>query len=96
MPRGDGYGGRRAQRWVAAVLNQHGTTCHLCRHGGAESADHIKPRATHPWLMYDVTNGRPVHHRACPVCGRTCNTSRGTDPIRTAEPLDRLAEWGGQ
>lgn len=95
MPRGDGYGGRKARRWVAAVLDRYGTRCHLCRHEGAESADHLITRSEllrigRPELMYAVTNGRPVHHRACPVCGVACNTRRKDAPLTTAEPVDAL------
>lgn len=91
MPAGDGYGGRQAVAWVASVLRHYGTTCHLCRHGGADSADHVKPRSTHPHLMYDLGNGRPVHHRPCPTCQRTCNISRKDKPMTTADPVDALA-----
>ena len=90
MPAGDGYGGRAARRWVAAVLDTYGTSCHLCGHPGAESGDHIKPRATHPELMYVVENGRPVHHQPCPVCGVRCNSRRKAKPLVTAEPVDRV------
>lgn len=90
MPRGDGYGGRRAQEWVAAVLDTYGTTCHLCRHGQADSADHLQPRATHPELMFTVSNGRPVHHRPCPACGRRCNISRKATPLTAAPTVDAV------
>lgn len=91
MPRGDGYGGKPAQRWVAAVLAELGDTCHLCGHAGADSADHLKPRATHPHLMYDVRNGKPVHHKPCPVCGVRCNIRRKAKPLVGVAPLDALA-----
>lgn len=95
MPRGDGYGGRAARRWVALVLDTYGTTCHLCGHGGAESADHLTPRAELARRgqldrMYDVKNGRPAHHRPCPVCGVRCQTRRKDKPLTRAEPLDRV------
>jgi hypothetical protein len=95
MPRGDGYGGRRAQRWVAGVLDRYGTTCHLCHHPGATSADHVVPRSQlvrrgllH--LMYDIDNGRPAHHAPCPVCGVRCQLRRKDKPLTAAPPLDRL------
>lgn len=91
MPAGDGYGGRRAQAWVAAVHRRYGTTCHLCHHAGADSADHLQPRATRPDLMYDVDNGRPVHHRRCPVCGVACNIARKSRPLAVAPERDELA-----
>ena len=90
MPRGDGYGGRPAQRWVALVLDTYGTTCHLCQHPGADSGDHLLPRSTHPHLMYDVGNGRPAHHQPCPVCGVRCQTRRKDKPLTAAEPIDRV------
>lgn len=90
MPRGDGYGGRPAQRWVAAVLERDGDTCHLCGHAGAESADHLKPRETHPHLMYDVANGKPVHHQPCPVCGVRCNIRRKSKPLTAVGPVSAL------
>jgi len=84
------WGGRAAQRWVAAVLDRYGTTCHLCQHEGAESGDHVQPRSTHPWLALDVTNGRPVHHKPCPVCGVRCNIRRKAKPLTAAAPVDGL------
>lgn len=39
------WGGRRSQRLVLAVLSTKGRTCHLCRLGGANSADHEPPRS---------------------------------------------------
>lgn len=100
MPRGDGYGGRRAQAWVAGVLRTYGTTCHLCRHGGAESADHLVTRAEmvatgRLHLMFSVANGRPVHHRPCPSCGVRCNTRRKAKPMRHADPVDALGFFEG-
>jgi hypothetical protein len=90
MPRADGYGGRQAQRWVASVLATYGDRCHLCHHGDADSGDHIKPRSTHPDLMYVTSNGRPVHHQPCPHCGQRCNVKRKDTPMRSAEPRDAL------
>lgn len=90
MPRGDGYGGRRAQAWVAAVLRTYGSTCHLCHHPGADSGDHLQPRATHPELMYVVANGRPVHHKPCPTCGVSCNLRRKAKPLQLAPQRDEL------
>lgn len=91
VPAGDGYGGRRAQAWVRAVHNRYGTTCHLCGHEGADSADHLHTRLARPDLMYDVDNGRPVHHRRCPVCAVACNTHRGTKALAIAPARDELA-----
>ena len=66
------WGGRRAQAWSAAVLQEHGTTCWLRLDGCtlvATTGDHVLSRHTHPHLAYDVSNGRP----AC----LHCNSSRG-------------------
>lgn len=90
MPRGDGYGGRRAQAWVQLVLARYGSTCHLCHHAGADSADHLQPRATRPELMYEVTNGRPVHHKRCPTCGVSCNIKRKAKPLSAAPERDEV------
>jgi hypothetical protein len=78
---------------VAAVLDTYGTRCHLCGHEGAESADHLVPRSDPDRgraLMYVVGNGRPAHHKPCPVCGVRCQLRRKDKPITTAPPLDRL------
>ena len=91
MPRGDGYGGRAAVQWVAAVLRTYGTTCHLCRHGAADSGDHLLTRAARPELMYVVSNGRPVHHKPCPTCGVRCNLRRKAKPLLVAPERDELA-----
>jgi hypothetical protein len=91
MPKGDGYGGRRAQAWVAAVLGEYGDRCHLCRHGQADSADHLTPRSTRPDLMFTVANGRPAHHKPCPTCGIRCNNVRKDAPLTQPPPVDSRA-----
>lgn len=78
-----GWGGRRAQRFTALVLHTYGTTCHLCGHAGADSADHLLTRSTRPDLAYHLGNARPAHHRPCPTCGVRCNTRRGARPLDT-------------
>lgn len=83
------WGGRRAQDLVARCLAAWGTTCHLCGHGQAESADHLLPRATHPELTWVLDNLRPAHHRACPTCGVRCNNARKDRPL-TAVSVDGL------
>lgn len=88
------WGGRRAQAWVAAVLDTYGTTCHLCGHDGADTGDHLVPRsdpARGEALAYVVANGRPAHHKPCPTCGKRCNIVRKADALTTAEPVDALA-----
>lgn len=95
VPRGDGYGGRAAARWVQLVLDTYGTTCHLCGHDGAESADHLTTRAElarrgELARMYDVENGRPAHHKPCPVCGVRCNSRRKDTPLTVAPAVDNV------
>ncbi len=84
------WGGRAAAAWVAAVLAEYGTTCHLCRHDQADSGDHLRPRSTHPDLALVVSNGRPVHHKPCPTCGIRCNIVRKAKPLTAADPVDAL------
>jgi len=95
MPAGDGYGGRRAQAWVRAVLDTYGLRCHLCRcdpdQAPADSADHLQTRQDRPDLMFVVANGRPVHHRRCAVCGQACNIKRRADRLTSTQPVDALA-----
>jgi hypothetical protein len=77
------WGGRRAQRFTSRVLELYGTTCHLCGHEGADSADHLLTRSSRPELAYVLSNARPAHHRPCPYCGLRCNTRRGVRPLET-------------
>ncbi|ANA87604.1 polynucleotide kinase [Gordonia phage Jeanie] len=62
------WGGRRAARLRAATLEAYGTTCHLCGRPGADSADHLIPRALGGPDTLD--NLRPAH--------LACNQRRGT------------------
>lgn len=87
----DGWGGQAARRWVQLVLAEHGDVCHLCLHAGADSGDHVHPRKTHPELAYDPKNGRPVHHKPCPVCGLRCNIKRKAKPLTRPPNVDGLA-----
>lgn len=95
MPKGDGYGGAPAARWVAIVLKRDGDLCHLCRHVGADSADHIVPRVElvargQLDRLYDPTNGKPVHHKPCPVCGVRCNSRRKAKPLDALPAVDAV------
>ena len=77
------WGGRRAQSWSAAVLREQGRVCALRLEGCtlvATTADHVKPRSTHPHLQYDPANGRPS-------CSH-CNSSRGARALRTVDQVD--------
>ena len=92
----DNYGGRAAQRWVAAVLDRFGTRCHLCGHAAADSADHLVTRRElrergRLDLLYSIDNGRPVHHKPCPVCAVRCNIRRKDKPLDGAIARDELA-----
>ncbi|GMV27712.1 MAG: HNH endonuclease [Phycisphaerae bacterium] len=62
------WGGRRAARLRAATLDAYGTVCHLCGRPGADSADHLIPRALGGPDTLD--NLRPAH--------KSCNSARGT------------------
>lgn len=72
---------RMLVRWT---LRSQGTVCHLCNHGGADSADHVIPRAEDPGKTYDASNLRPVHHKPCPACGIRCNMVRGSLSVTAA------------
>lgn len=91
----NGWGGRRAQRLVAATLTDKGRICWLCGLEGADSADHDPPRSVliasgvpnpdHPDYLH------PVHYLPC-------NALRGARTV-TAELRDecraaRLAALG--
>lgn len=81
------WGGRRAQATVRLVLAEYGTTCHLCGHGCADSADHVVPRSVDPTRTWDLTNLRPAHHHPCPTCGVRCNVARGARLLTSSRPL---------
>ena len=70
--------GPRAKVWRRAVFERYGTTCHLCHHEGADSADHLVPLALWGNQPYDPRLSRPAHGVAgCATCGLKCNSSRG-------------------
>jgi 5-methylcytosine-specific restriction endonuclease McrA len=86
------WGGRYAQQWTAATLATYGTTCHLCRQPGADSADHLTPRSKGG--TDTLANLRPAHHG--------CNSLRGdldlpswfaAHPVPRAEPLPPSRDW---
>ena len=80
---------------MRGVLDTYGLRCHLCRCdpdlAPADSADHLQTRQDRPDLMYVVANGRPVHHRRCPVCGQACNIKRRAKRLTTTQPVDDLS-----
>jgi 5-methylcytosine-specific restriction endonuclease McrA len=54
------YHGKRYKKWQLAVFKRDGYRCVECGSGNNLTADHIKPRVTHPELFYDVDNGRTL------------------------------------
>lgn len=68
--------GRLVGRLRAQVLAVYGDMCHLCRGGGADSPDHLRPRSQ--WGSDDIANLRPSH--------RVCNRLRGDGPAPGWEP----------
>lgn len=75
--------GRHGRRWSAirAVVLTASDICGLCSHYGADSIDHVIPRALclmagRPDLVEDLVNLRPAHHQPCATCGRRCNRER--------------------
>lgn len=75
-----GRWGRPWRRARAQVLARS-TVCWICGHDGADSADHITPLALGGDPL-DPDNLAPAHHQPCPICGKRCNTARGTRPGR--------------
>jgi hypothetical protein len=73
--RGTNRTGRPWQRVLSRVLADS-TVCWLCGHHNADSADHIIP-VSKGGAIYDRDNLRPVHHKPCPTCRRSCNIMRG-------------------
>lgn len=78
------WGGAQARGLVALTLSTYGTTCHLCHHPSADSADHVVPRSAGG--RDALANLRPVHWRPCPTCGRRCNQQRGATPLPRHAP----------
>lgn len=85
-----GWGGRKVPALKAQVFAAQGRVCHLCGMPGADSIDHVLPRA----LGGDdgLNNLRPAHSR--------CNSARGATPLGEwfeRHPLPRAAppsrEW---
>lgn len=85
-----GWGGRRAEAYRRAVLDEYGDTCWLCLRPGATTADHIVPRSR-GGSLYDLANGRPAHG--------SCNSRRGNQPVTPAllasfrETVEAVSTW---
>lgn len=75
------WGGRLAQRLTAACLATWGDVCHLCGRAGADTADHLIPRAGGG--PDALPNLRPAH--------RPCNSRRGDRPLAPARLAALLA-----
>ena len=68
--------------WKKRVLAMWGTTCHLCGHPGAYTADHLIPVSQWNNQPYDAHLGRPAHGvDGCPTCKVKCNSSRGNKQL---------------
>jgi len=71
-------------RWRAQVREMWGTTCHICGHDEAYTADHLVPLSVWSNQPYDPHLSRPAHGvtqpgggEGCPTCHVKCNSSRG-------------------
>lgn len=69
-------------KWRAQVHAMWGTTCHLCGHGEAHTADHLIPLSVWSNQPYDPYLSRPAHGvDGCPTCYVKCNSSRGNKEL---------------
>lgn len=87
-PPGNWRVGPRANRWRKEVAQMWGTTCHLCGHAEAHTADHLIPVSEWNNQPYDPRLARPAHGvvqpdgtEGCPTCGVKCNSSRGNKAL---------------
>jgi hypothetical protein len=73
------------QRARLIMFQMFGRTCHLCGHGGAGVADHLKSVALFPFQPISALGMRPAHGRGypCNECPphngkpRRCNEIKG-------------------
>ncbi len=87
-------------RWktiTTAVIYRDSGICHICKHGGAKTADHIVPVSLsgEPWSL---ANLKAVHHAPCPTCRLRCNLlARAPEPSGRDASSYRAAwvPWGG-
>ena len=73
------------QKWkhLRAQVLRESRVCHVCERDGADSVDHIVPRAVAPELTFVRANLAPAH--------LTCNASKGarpTPPRRRTAPVE--------
>jgi hypothetical protein len=73
--------------------------CWICGHAGADTADHVFPRAEMTdeqkrTMMFDQRNLRAVHQKPCEICS-ALSQSRGygsirCNPLRGAYSVERV------
>lgn len=74
--------GRYADQWRRDVRAMWGTVCHLCKHEGARTADHLIPLSVWPNQPYAPELSRTAHGvEGCATCGIKCNSSRGNKAL---------------
>lgn len=95
--RGDHRHTRAYRKQREIMFKIYGTTCHLCGHGGADTADHLVPvsLSAHRSLPVTYHSLRPAHGvKGCTTCGVKCNQARGNSTrmqrLRTSE------DWGSE
>ena len=76
--------GRTIRAMFALVVSTYGDSCWLCGTPGADSIDHVVPRAAGGGD--DLANLRPAHRR--------CNSRRGVRPAHpVTQPGRHSREW---
>lgn len=65
------WGGRKVQQLAGRVFAQQGRVCHLCGMPGADTIDHLTPRAAGG--TDELDNLAPAHS--------SCNSARGSLPL---------------
>lgn len=80
------------RKFVRETLQAHGTTCWICGHGGASTADHVVPYTEDDNRALDLSNLRPAHGnpRPCATCSSAagkpvyCNEIKGMGSVERA------------
>ena len=92
MPKSPHRAGHKYRQARQQMFQHYGTTCHLCGHEGADTADHLEPISVNPNQPVDPHRMRPAHGvDGCPTCGRKCNQERGNSDVKTS--LKTSQEW---
>lgn len=80
--------GARRRRCAAVVLapdeDGHPPACHICGQPGADSIDHVKPKARFPELIWELGNMRPAHE--------SCNKSK-SDKVEGLSLGSQSEQW---